>query len=99
MTEPKTSLRTKLNRSDPIFMSRLRWRCRRGIREMDLLLEAFLSSVYPELPPAGQRAFERLLDETDLDLMDWIAGRAEPPDPDFRLLVVKLRELRPDAGG
>lgn len=80
-------------------LSRLRWRCRRGIREMDLLLQGFLSAAYPALSPAGQRAFERLLDETDLDILDWVAGRSEPGDPDYRALVGQLRQLRPEAGG
>ena len=80
-------------------LSRLRWRCRRGIREMDLLLQGFLDASYPELSAAERRAFERLLDEPDLDLFEWICGRAEPHDPDYRALVGRLRGLRPDATG
>ena len=79
--------------------SRLRWRCRRGIREMDLLLQGFLSSSYPELPAAEQRAFERLLDEADLDILAWISGRADPADPDYRTLVLRLRQVQPASPG
>lgn len=79
-------------------LSRLRWRCRRGIREMDLLLQDFLSGPWAELSTDEQRSFERLLEETDLDLFEWISGRAEPHDPAFRLLIGRLRALRPEGG-
>jgi antitoxin CptB len=78
--------------------SRLRWRCRRGIREMDLLLQEFLAASYPVLSSAEQQAFEQMLDEADLDLLAWITGRAEPP-PDYGVLIGRLRRLRPEAGG
>jgi antitoxin CptB len=79
-------------------LSRLRWRCRRGIREMDLLLQEFLSVSYPGLSSSEQRAFEQMLDEADLDLLSWISGRAEPP-PDYGALIGRLRQLRPEARG
>ncbi len=43
----------------------LRWRCRRGMKELDLLLERFLEERYDESPPGRQQAFERLLDLPD----------------------------------
>jgi len=78
-------------------LSRLRWRCRRGIREMDLLLQGFLDADYPGLSAADQRAFERLLEEPDLDLLAWITGRSEPDDADYRALIPRLRRLRSEA--
>jgi antitoxin CptB len=80
-------------------MSRLRWRCRRGIREMDLLLEGFLSGPYRTLSATERATFERLLDEADPDLIAWISGRAEPADPDYRALIAQLRVLRQPTGG
>jgi antitoxin CptB len=79
-------------------MSRLRWRCRRGIREMDLLLQGFLSGPYAELSPTERRAFERLLNEPDPELMAWVAGRAEPRDPEYLPLIERLRAARPERG-
>lgn len=79
-------------------LSRLRWRCRRGIREMDLLLQEFLDASYPGLSPTERLAFEQMLDEADLDLLAWISGRADPP-PDYGALIGQLRRLRPEAGG
>jgi antitoxin CptB len=75
-------------------MSRLRWRCRRGIREMDLLLQNFLSVCWNGLNAAERRAFDRLLDESDPDILAWIAGRAEPPDAEYPALIRRLRQSR-----
>ena len=78
-------------------LSRLRWRCRRGIREMDLLLQHFLDTVYPTLSDHERRVFARLLDESDHDLLDWITGRWPVPVPDYASLISQLRQFHPAA--
>lgn len=72
--------------------ARLRWRCRRGIKEMDVLLERFLRRSYPSLAADEQELFEKLLEEADLDLYGWIMERAEPGNPDYLPLVESLRQ-------
>ena len=72
--------------------ARLRWRCRRGIKEMDVLLERFLARSYPSLAPNEQGLFEKLLEEADLDLYGWIMEREEPGNPDYLPLVEGLRK-------
>lgn len=57
----------------------LRWRARRGVRELDLILERFLVERYPQLGAEGQWSFAKLLDESDADLLDWITGRRAAP--------------------
>ena len=74
-------------------IARLRWRCRRGTRELDLLLQRFLDVVYPTLTDQERRAFERLLDEADPDLLDWITGRRPLPAPDYEPLIAPLRQF------
>lgn len=71
--------------------ARRRWRCRRGIKEMDVLLERFLTRSYPNLDAGEQGLFEKLLEEADLDLYGWIMERAEPGNPDYLPLVEGLR--------
>ncbi len=71
---------------------RMRWRCRRGIRELDLVFGRFLEQGFDTLPPAEIDAFERLLDENDLDLYDWLTGRAVPPTEEFRRLIARLSD-------
>ncbi len=73
--------------------SRLLWRCRRGIREMDLLLEAFVSRIYPELDEDEKNRFESFLEETDPDILSWIMGRSEPDNPAYRIFVEQLQAI------
>lgn len=78
--------------------SRLRWRCRRGIKEMDLLLETFLNDVYPQLNKTEQQSFERFLDEMDLDMLSWITGKTQSGEPAYEKFIIRLRQIRPDDG-
>ncbi len=68
----------------------LRWRCRRGTREMDLLLLRFLERDYPHLNARQQSLFGALLDEADPDLYAWITGRENPVNPDYLPIIGKI---------
>ena len=72
-------------------LSRMRWKCRRGMLELDLLLRDFLDSGYPELDVAGQQLFDRILDYPDAVLLEWLLGRIRPTDKDVAQLVDKIR--------
>jgi len=61
-------------------ISRLRWRCRRGMRELDVVLVAYLEDVYPEAGPGAREAFARLLECPDPDIMSYLTGRETAPD-------------------
>jgi antitoxin CptB len=69
----------------------LRWRSRRGTRELDLILLGFLSAGYEDLTPQDRRAYARLLDAPDPDLMNWLLGRATPSDPELARLIQAIR--------
>lgn len=59
-------------------MSRLRWKCRRGMLELDLLLQGFLDDGYDELDEAGRAEFEALLALPDQELFELLlAGEGE----------------------
>ena len=60
--------------------ARLRWRCRRGMKELDLLLERFLARGFDELNDEQLDLLERLLESPDQDLLDCLSGAAEPGD-------------------
>jgi antitoxin CptB len=64
---------------------RLKWKCRRGLLELDIVLERYLQKnpVDPEL--------SALLDLPDNDLWDIVSGRSEQYEPRFRRLVERLR--------
>lgn len=78
---------------DPVELRRLRWRCRRGMRELDQLMERFLDRAWATSSDPDRALFLRLLDTEDDILWRWCMGRERPEDPalaDFvdRLLVL-----------
>lgn len=75
-------------------LDRIRWRCRRGLLELDLVLETFQQEHLEKMSAEELGAFSRLLDSADNDLWDWVSGRGEPPDPLLAGLVQRLRSVR-----
>ncbi len=73
--------------------AKLRWRCRRGMRELDIVLEHFLSEDFDALSETEQANFERLLDQTDPDLVHWLTGQSNAPDADLAQLVKRLSQI------
>ena len=67
-------------------LERARWRCRRGMLELDIVLQRFLDRDYLQLNNQQLEQFERLLDLPDNDLWDLITGRQVAIDS--RLLIV-----------
>jgi len=70
------------------------WKCRRGMREMDILLERFLARGYDTLDAPQQRAFERLLDLPDQDILTWLWDEAEPAGLGDETLEGVIRHMR-----
>jgi len=73
-----------------IEISRLRWACRRGMLELDVLLGVFLEEAYSKLPREQQEQFEQLLSCNDQELFEWLTGKREP-DPEFKTMVEQVR--------
>ncbi|MCC7326313.1 MAG: succinate dehydrogenase assembly factor 2 [Burkholderiales bacterium] len=72
-------------------LNRIRWRCRRGLLENDLVLTRFLAGSAARMTEDDVVMLDRLLDLTDNDLWDLIAGRTEPLDPRVAPLLAQLR--------
>ena len=71
--------------------ARLQWRCRRGMLELDLLLQGFLERGYDQLKPAQQQQFEALLALPDPQLLDYLLY-AQPVDKtEFVDVVTQIR--------
>jgi len=68
-------------------LSRLRWRCRRGMRELDQLLEDYLRTRYAAATAAEQESFRQLLELADPVIYSWLLGREQPPRGPMRELV------------
>lgn len=74
-------------------MGKLRWRCRRGMKELDLLTLGYLERHYPRATPEEQRAFEELLELQDPVLMAYMVGRDAPADATAARVVKTMRAL------
>jgi antitoxin CptB len=70
----------------------LRWSCRRGMLELDVLLGNFLEEAFLKQSEKEQAIFVQLLDNNDQDLFNWLTGRSEAPDPTLAMIVTKVRE-------
>ena len=83
---------------DPIderSLSKLRWRCRRGLLENDLFIERFFARHADTLTVRQARGMTQLMDLSDHDLMDLTMGRTEPTGAtDTPEAVEVLRMLR-----
>jgi antitoxin CptB len=77
--------------NDPAASHRLKWKCRRGLLELDLVLERFLRDKAPGLDGDALGLLNELLEYQDNDLWDIINGRSESYPPRHKPLVEVLR--------
>ena len=78
---------------DDIELGRLRWRCRRGMRELDQLLNRWLDREWTTSSESERGIFLRLLDCEDDMLWRWFLGRETAPDVSLDSLVQRIRAL------
>ena len=71
-------------------IGKLRWRCRRGMKELDLLLTRYVDEGYRDATPAEQKAFRELLDANDPLLYAYFLGRESPPDAVLSSLLERI---------
>ena len=74
-------------------LERARWRCRRGLLELDILLERFMDEHYATLGKNELRQFEMLLDIPDNDLWDMIMQRQQAWDPSVQPVLRLLQTV------
>ena len=72
-------------------IDRVRWHCRRGLLELDLVLNDFLEKHYQGLTPDQKASLTRLLDLPDNDLWDLVMGRARIDDDGCAEIVGMLK--------
>jgi len=70
--------------------STLRWRCRRGKKELDVLLGRFIDRHLATLDAPQRAAFERLLALEDDDLLDLALGRTSPTEADTAAVLALM---------
>ena len=79
--------------AEPGEPGRLLWRCRRGMKELDVILERFARQGLTRASAAERQAFERLLGLPDPLLAGYFLGEERPADPELRLLADRIRDL------
>lgn len=65
----------------------LRWQCRRGMLELDMMLMPFVDDAFSLLNDKQQADFERLLGYEDSQLFPWLMLRDTPEDEDMAAMV------------
>ena len=81
--------------SDDAELKRLRWRCRRGMRELDQLMLRYLDQAWAQDSEPQRDVFLRLLDGEDDKLWRWFMGYDIPEDAEIAALVERIRQLPP----
>jgi len=74
-------------------LSRLRWLCRRGMKELDVVMGRYLEQRYASASSAEQDHFKALLEMPDPDLYDLLLGRSETSDAELARFIQLLRNL------
>lgn len=84
-----------MSEAEEVELRRLRWRCRRGMRELDRLLERYLDRDWQGASESQRGVFLRLLESEDDKLWHWLLDQDSPPDADLAQLVRHIRTLPP----
>jgi antitoxin CptB len=79
-----------------ILRSRLYWQCRRGMRELDIVLQDFMESCYESMSDADIRTFQDLLNYPDALLLEYVMGRMQPSDRALADVVSRIRSDTPN---
>jgi antitoxin CptB len=72
-------------------LERVRWRARRGLLELDIVLGRFIDAHYAQLDETEKDAFDALLDMPDNPLWDMIAGKQDATRREQQALLEKIR--------
>ncbi len=68
-------------------LNRIKWQCRRGMKELDLMVQTFFDNEFLTLSDDDQKIFVKLLDESDLNLFRWLLRGETPATDDFKHII------------
>ncbi|ODP98780.1 MULTISPECIES: succinate dehydrogenase assembly factor 2 [Salinivibrio] len=69
---------------------RIRWACRRGMLELDVIIMPFFEACYDTLSDSDKQDFIAFLESDDPDLFAWLMGHGKPDDPKMKSIVDKI---------
>lgn len=76
---------------NPMNIAKVRWACRRGMLELDVLLQPFVETQYEPLCDEDKHVFIRLLEHEDPELFAWFMGHEICPDPQLSHMMELIR--------
>ena len=71
----------------------LKWRCRRGMKEVEVILVRYLEQHYIQASAKEQQAFVTLLELPDVEIYAYLVGQQFPTETEQLALVAKIRQL------
>jgi antitoxin CptB len=72
---------------------RLRWKCRRGMLELDVLFSQFFEKKFSDLSVEEQQLFDIFLDESDPELFAWLLGHEKPEGAKYLSLIKTIQSV------
>lgn len=83
--------------ADSMSFKRLKWQCRRGMLELDLLLAPFLDEVFLTLDEEDKQRFYKLIECEDQEIFPWFMQKEVPEDPDLaRIVDIIVSRVQPE---
>lgn len=78
--------------------TRIHWACRRGMKELDILIMPFFENEYDRLSTEEQQAFVRLLDYQDPQLFSWLMNQSQPEDSQLLNIIKQIQKRNKEHG-
>jgi antitoxin CptB len=78
--------------------ARIHWACRRGMKELDILIMPFFEREYDGLTPQEQQAFVTLLDYQDPQLFSWLMNQSQPSNEALQHIVRLIQKRNKEHG-
>ncbi|GIU41972.1 hypothetical protein TUM4438_07460 [Shewanella sairae] len=77
--------------AEPMKLPRVKWACRRGMLELDVLFQPFVEQHYESMSAADKNVFVKLLECEDPELFAWFMGHEVCPNPAFAEMIIRVR--------
>ncbi len=74
--------------------NQLKWRCRRGMLEIDVMLQRYLDQKYREADKQERQLFLKLTELEDSELLRLLMGQSAPVEEPLCKLVEKIRAIK-----
>lgn len=73
--------------------NRVRWLCRRGMKELDIVMNRYLENIYGALSEQDQQHFKDFLELEDPDIYSWMMGRSNPENEHYSAIIKQLKNM------